>query len=312
MKTESSHHGKKNRFFASYPLWLKIVIILVAVYILSGIGFGIATYKKCPAEWDKKCTRENKAVKFTSSIYPFPAAWVNMTPVWVKNFNKQLDYVQHFSAKSQQQLPDRKVLTDQLLNQMMDIIIIKNEAKKNKITVTNKDVEEAYKKVVDQNGGKDEVKKVLQDLYGMNEREFKSLIKDQIYKEKVQSDLLVQVHVKHILVKDEGRAKDVLEQAKKGDKSFEDLAKEYSEDTGSKDNGGDLGWVTRGSMVKEFEDAAFSADAGKVRDNLTQTQFGYHIIEVVEKKGKIDKSFTDWFNEVKSQYKQKIWLLFRS
>lgn len=308
MKTDSTNG--KPRFFVSYPLWLKIVLILILVYILGGIGFGIATYKKCPAEWDKKCARENKAVKFAANIYPFPAAWVNSTPIWVKNFDKQLDYVQHFASKSQQELPDRQTLTDQLLGQMMDTIIIKDQAKKDGIKVTNKDMEDAYAKVVDQNGGKDEVKKVLQDLYGMSESEFKSLIKDQIYKEKIQSDLIAQVHVEHILIKDENKAKEVLEQAKKGDKSFEDLAKEFSEDTGSKDSGGDLGWVTRGTMVKEFEDAAFSTEVGKIKDSLTQTQFGYHIIKVLEKKGTIDKSYTDWFTDVKSQYKTKIWLLF--
>jgi len=312
MKQNQSHHDHHSKDKKGMVLWAKILLIVVGVYILAGIGFGIATYTKCPAETDKKCVRENKAVMFSASIYPFPAAWVNMIPVWVKNYDKQLDYIKHFSEKSQQQLPDRKTLSDQIINQMMDNIIIKKQAEKNKIKVTNKDVNDAYQKVIDQNGGKDEVKKVLKDLYGMNEKEFKLLIKDQLYKEKLQNDLFVQIHAEHILIKDEARANDVLNKVKNNEKSFEDLAKEYSEDTGSKDNGGDLGWFGRGSMVKEFEDAAFSTPVGTVDPNLVKSQFGFHIIKVLEKKGTIDKSFADWYNEVKSQYKEKIWLLFKN
>ena len=309
MSTNETHHHAHHK--SSKPLWMKIVMVIVVVYVLGGIGFGIATYMKCPVEMDKKCARENKAVVFAAKIYPLPASWVNSDPVWVGSFNKQLDYIKHFSEKSQQQLPDRKTLTDQILNQMMDTIILKKEAAKNKITVSSKDVNDAYQKVVDQNGGKDEVKKVLSDLYGMNESDFKALIKDQLYKEKIQKDMFMQVHAKHILIKDEGQANNVLGKLKNNEKSFEDLAKEFSEDTGSKDNGGDLGWFGRGSMVKEFEDAAFNLQQGQTTQELVKSQFGFHIIKVEEKKGSVDQSFAEWFDGVKKNYKEKIWLGFK-
>lgn len=302
-KIDLNKKGKSGR-----PLWMFIVLIIVALYVLSGIVFAVFTYKNCASEGDKKCYRENKAVKFAAKIYPFPASWVNFNPIWMADYNKQMDYIRHFSQKSGQELPDRNVLKDQILDQMTDILIIKKQAAKNKVKVTKADVDEAYKKITDENGGSEEVKKVLKDLYNMTESDFKALIKDQLYKEKVQSELFVQIRAKHILIKDENRAKDVLEKVKKGEKSFEDLAKEFSEDTGSKDNGGDLGFFGRGAMVKEFEEAAFSTEVGKVREELVKSEFGFHIIKVEEKKGSIDKSFTDWFNEIKEKTKIRKWL----
>ncbi|MBT3502840.1 MAG: hypothetical protein HOB40_05625 [Candidatus Marinimicrobia bacterium] len=66
--------------------------------------------------------------------------------------------------------------------------------------------------------------------------------------------------------------------------SFADLAKEHSIDPGSKTNGGELGWVSRGSFVKNFETTAFTLGVGTVSDPV-ETEFGFHIIETLEKKG---------------------------
>ncbi len=87
------------------------------------------------------------------------------------------------------------------------------------------------------------------------------------------------------------KAEDVLKQVKKGGK-FEDLAKKYSEDPGSKDKGGDLSWITQGQTVAEFEKTAFSLPAGQVSD-LVKTQYGFHIIKVVEKETAHTKSFEE-------------------
>jgi peptidyl-prolyl cis-trans isomerase D len=112
------------------------------------------------------------------------------------------------------------------------------------------------------------------------------------------------VHVEHILFMTVGKpdaeveeikkkAEDVLKQVKKGGK-FEDLAKKYSEDPGSKAKGGDLGWITQGQTVPEFEKTAFSLSPGQVSD-LVKTQYGFHIIKVLEK----EAAHTKPFDEVK-------------
>ncbi|HEX5418148.1 MAG TPA: peptidylprolyl isomerase, partial [Chloroflexota bacterium] len=88
-----------------------------------------------------------------------------------------------------------------------------------------------------------------------------------------------EVHARHILVADKATA-DTIEQKLKDGGDFAALAKQYSTDTGSKDNGGDLGWFGKGQMVAPFEQAAFSLQAGQISPPV-QSQFGWHIIQVI-------------------------------
>ena len=100
-----------------------------------------------------------------------------------------------------------------------------------------------------------------------------------------------QVRASHILLKTDGKdeaavrkqAEDVLKQAKAPGADFAALAKKYSEDDGSKANGGDLDYFGKGRMVPEFEQAAFAMQPGQISD-LVKSQFGFHIIKVVDKK----------------------------
>ncbi|MBU0531971.1 peptidyl-prolyl cis-trans isomerase [Candidatus Micrarchaeota archaeon] len=91
----------------------------------------------------------------------------------------------------------------------------------------------------------------------------------------------MKVRASHILVSTLEEAKTVISELNKG-KKFEDMAKKYSSCPSSA-NGGDLGFFSKGQMVKEFEDAAFSLDVNKI-SNPIKTEFGYHIIKVTGKK----------------------------
>jgi peptidyl-prolyl cis-trans isomerase D len=106
------------------------------------------------------------------------------------------------------------------------------------------------------------------------------------------------VRVRHILIKtpapgpdgkldqkavDQARNKaaEILKQVKAG-ANFADLAKKNSQDPGSADKGGELGWITKGQTVPEFEKTAFSQNAGQISDPV-QTSYGFHIIQTEEK-----------------------------
>ncbi len=116
-----------------------------------------------------------------------------------------------------------------------------------------------------------------------------------------------QVKVRHILIKvapnadaktdaaAKQKAEDLLKQLKAG-ANFADLAKKYSDDPGSKDQGGELGFIQHGVTVKPFEDAAFALQPGQLSD-VIKTQFGYHIISVEEKQ----TAHTKPLEEVKAQ-----------
>jgi len=87
-------------------------------------------------------------------------------------------------------------------------------------------------------------------------------------------------HAKHILVATEPFAQKVVERLEKGEK-FEDVAKRESMDS-SKDNGGDLGWFTPEKMVKPFADAVTTLKPGEYTHKPVQTQYGWHVIQLVE------------------------------
>ncbi|NJN17827.1 MAG: peptidylprolyl isomerase [Oscillochloris sp.] len=87
-------------------------------------------------------------------------------------------------------------------------------------------------------------------------------------------------NARHILVRDEATADQVLAELAAG-RSFAELAEAYSQDAGSIENGGDLGWTARGDFVPEFENAAFSIELNT--PTKVTTQFGVHVIEVLDR-----------------------------
>jgi peptidyl-prolyl cis-trans isomerase D len=112
------------------------------------------------------------------------------------------------------------------------------------------------------------------------------------------------VHVAHILFKTVGKTDaevaeiqktaEMVDQKAKHGGDFAALAKQYSDDT-TKDQGGDLGWIVRGQTVPEFEQAAFTLPVGSISD-LVRTQYGFHIIHVIERQ----MARTQSFDEVKA------------
>ena len=92
-----------------------------------------------------------------------------------------------------------------------------------------------------------------------------------------------EVHALHILVEDEATANDLVKQIQ-GGADYATLAKEKSIDPSAKTNGGDLGYFKRDAMVPEFADAAFTQDVGKVGATPVKSQFGWHVILVVDRR----------------------------
>ena len=107
-----------------------------------------------------------------------------------------------------------------------------------------------------------------------------------------------EVHARHILVKTEDEAKDIIKQLDAG-KDFIELAKAKSEDS-SKSDGGDLGYFTKGRMVPEFEEAAFSLPKGSYTKTPVKSQFGYHVIKVEDKRNAQPPAF----DQVEPQVRQ--------
>lgn len=137
-------------------------------------------------------------------------------------------------------------------------------------------------------------KSILQKLYF--EKEILAKISDADilarYKKEIASlPKTEEVHARHILVKTKGEAQAIIDRLNKGE-NFEKLAKEKSLD-GSSVVGGDLGYFSRGQMVKPFEDAAFSLKVGEYTKHYVETPFGFHIIKLEDKRIKQPPALED-------------------
>ncbi len=110
-----------------------------------------------------------------------------------------------------------------------------------------------------------------------------------------------EVHARHILVKTEEEAKEIIKQLNDG-ADFAELANEKSEDRGGGGNGGDLGFFGPGQMVPEFEKAAFTLDVGAITQEPVKSQFGYHVIKVEDKRVQQPPAF----DQVKEQMRSVV------
>ncbi len=126
--------------------------------------------------------------------------------------------------------------------------------------------------------------------YGISPRQIEDIFRANLLRTKVSEDVTKelrpeeeQVWVRHILVDSEEKANEVIEKLNSGSE-WAALAAEYSTDTSNKDNGGDLGWIgINDSYVEEFKDGAFALnETGEISEPI-QSQFGWHVIQLVSK-----------------------------
>lgn len=145
------------------------------------------------------------------------------------------------------------------------------------------------------------------------EEDFRELMRSGLLRQKL-SDALgqevetsgEQVQARHILLgaDDKALAEEILERLRAGE-DFAELASEYSTDESNKDEGGDLGWFSRGSMVEPFEDAAFALQPGEISD-VVETSYGHHIIMLIDRDD--DRPFDEDVVEQKRASALQIWL----
>lgn len=187
------------------------------------------------------------------------------------------------------------------LDNLISKKIIEQEAEKQNIQVSDAEVEKEIKELADYYGGQDAFEQTMAS-YNTSMDDVKKDVVLNVQLEKLMGSKITitdeeiqkyfeantdsfatpeQVKVSHILVDSEEKAQQVKQQLAAG-QDFAELAKKYSTDTASKDLGGDLGMVSKGEMVEEFEKAAFALEIDQISEPV-KTEFGYHIIKVSEK-----------------------------
>ena len=189
----------------------------------------------------------------------------------------------------------RDMIRERILEAMVIEKLIIGHVSSTDYKLSEEEVEEAYTAFM-KTAAEDADLTAFYEANGIDETYIKSQIESKLYTEEferqvyteVESDTAnleslydtypLQVDASHILVAEAALADEIKGKIAAGE-DFAELAKQYSVDTGSAQTGGALGLFGRGTMVEEFEKAAFALKAGEVSE-VIQSQFGYHIIKV--------------------------------
>lgn len=213
-------------------------------------------------------------------------------------------------------------IQDQTLQSLIEQKLMLAIAERDTITVDpellDQRLEQRIRYLIDRVGSEDQLEKTFRSSMKMIRKDTRKILEEQILVEKVRQEkfktvkvsrrevqefykafedslpgIKESVEISHILklvtpsqdAQNEAYQKVVaIKKMVDEGKDFDELAKEYSQDPASAKRGGDLGLISRGDFVKEYEAAAFALSDGEVSD-IVQTQFGYHIIKMIERRG---------------------------
>lgn len=177
---------------------------------------------------------------------------------------------------------------EQILDVMIEQVLMEQAAQEAGVEVTEAEVDQYMQDMAAEAGGEEAFRAKLEawgETYEGAKQEVRAQLLGMAMTERVVSDVpqsAEQVHARHILVDTAEEARSLHAQLEAG-ADFVPLARAHSQDTSTRDNGGDLGYFPRGILVSsEVEEAAFSLQPGRFSDVVSST-LGYHIVQVVER-----------------------------
>ena len=247
------------------------------------------------------------ATGITGSGDPNVAASVNDTDIPISAVETRFE-----QAKSQPQVQQQleadtegtfeSQIQAQILSQLVLSEILEQWGADLGIEVTDEDIEAQREELIEQLGGQEAFDQAVAES-GLSDEDIELQLRQRALQDKIAEEVGTdaevtdeeiaafyeqnadarfgeRAHARHILVEERSEAEDLLAQLEDG-ADFAELAQEHSTDPGSGAQGGDLGEFGRGQMVPEFDEAVFSAEEGDLLGPI-ETQFGFHIIEVLE------------------------------
>jgi len=296
----------------------KLAVFLVALVLLAALaGCG----EEVPSSGQAGPVDDPTQVSVSSAETPTAevelAARVNGHPITMQEYEKQFEgfretMVQLGRSSDTLEDADMEQVRRQVLDWMIDQEVIVQAAAREGLSVSDEELEARVQDIIVQAGGQAEFDQWL-SANDLTMEDFGQQLRSELLGQKIRDRVLAdlssqaeQVHARHILVDSGEQAEEILVQLKAG-VDFTELAKERSQDLGSKENGGDLGFFPRGIMLLEFEEAAFALAPGEVSE-VVQTTFGFHVIQVLERdpsrqvsgpmlQALRDRAFVQWLRE---------------
>lgn len=282
---------------------MKFIIILLVAFFGISIFYGLGQYKSSSQRQTYYIAEVNKSGITSNQLQ---SAFLKAISGYDDTLLSSLDQSAIVTFKKN------------ILNQLIDTELLYQQTQKEKVKISNNEINLEIDKIKDNFSSTEEFNEALKanniTLARLKEDIKRQLMINSIL-EKTRKQVIIsdeelleyyndnkesflepeQVHARHILLETEEEANNLLLQLKEGLTDFAELAKEKSIGP-SAPSGGDLGFFSRGQMVKEFEDAAFSLEPGEISE-VVQSQFGYHIIKCEEKK----EEYSPTFEEAKEQ-----------
>ncbi len=253
-----------------------ILIIVVFFVLLALVVFGVGLYRY---NWS------NSYVDKVTRVLPYPAAVIDYKILRYDNYQEDYNTLRYYFNNQAQnnslfETPEPDQIKEIVLEKMINDEIIRRLAEKNGITVTEEEVDEELIKIKDYGTDEAQIEEILNEYYGWDIAKYKDkVLAPYLLAYKLQDKISADQNLNTEFYK---KAQDILAKVKAQEKSFEELAEEYSEDYFSSSQGGDLGFLGRGDSTPQFESAAFNLNEGEISD-IVQDINGYHIIKLEQK-----------------------------
>lgn len=275
--------------------WLLLPAGIIGALIVAGIGFyGFVSMQV-------KQLSESEIVMKGAKIFSTPIAKVNGQGINYTDFVSEKEILERVYQQNEAEYgPAGNVDYDTAtLSRLIVNTLIAQVAAEYGVEVTETDLESRKASILETLEEGVALEDLVQERYGWDVATFiEKVLRPAVLEEK----LLVAFNEKNTPATSgdpKTQGEEVLKRIQAGE-DFAKLAAEFGSD-GTKNTGGDLGWFGRGAMVKEFEDAVFSLKTGELYEGLVQTQFGYHIVQVTDRRTQADQDGKE-VEEVKARH----------
>ncbi|MFA6474742.1 MAG: peptidylprolyl isomerase [Patescibacteria group bacterium] len=265
------------------------VVVAVVLVLIPFIYTGIVIYGQ---------QQRNSFTDQMTNWFPFPAAIVNQQWLSYRDVHSSVDDAVKVTEKfaSDQAMvsqlgavPTATEVAKTEYDRLINVELLEQVAKEHAVTASADEIDTMYKDAIlsQVQGDESQVEQTLQELYGWTVDEFKQkVVRELVLRQKLQTTLLTD-NVTDYTASARQKIEEVKQKVDADPTQFAELAKQYSDD-GSASNGGDLDWFARGVMVPEFETAAFALTEPNQVSDVVQTEFGFHIIQLIERKAATD------------------------